>query len=228
MNRIIYNKITLNIPKRYYIKNLLNRFKQKKYEKDEEKLIINLNQNDVVLELGACLGYLSIVIAKKVKNIVSIEANPELIAALNKTKEDNKIDNLYFTNCIVDNKDSEKLFYTYNLIVAGSADRDDKFNPKNCNKKKIKKYNVNCTTIDNLEKEYNLKFNTLFIDIEGGELIFIQQNLEYIKQNINKIIIELHGRFMKDKNFNKKCIDLLNYCGLKIKNKNGGVFYFTR
>ena len=95
INQILYKDIYLNIPKRYNIPNLLNRFKDNSYEKNEYYLLNKyINKNDNILELGSCLGFLSIVSSKKVNKIISVEANPELYKALLKTKKDNNCNNL--------------------------------------------------------------------------------------------------------------------------------------
>lgn len=229
--QLTYNEVVLNIPTRYCISNLLDRFKNKTYEKEEIQLINkHIDQNDIVLELGACLGCTSILCAKKCKYVCSIEANPELYASLNQTKEDNGCSNVAFYNAIVDTINTQVEFYTYNLIVAGSADRDDKENPDKNNSwnDNIVKYQVQTKTIGEIEQEQNLKFNTLILDIEGGEYIFFTKHKEYIQQNINKIIVELHGRFMKDKDYNMKCIQLLQSINFKVQEHTHGTYYFVK
>lgn len=230
MSKIVYNKVTLNVPDRYVNDNLMNRFLKQTYEKDELILINNFKETDNVLELGSCLGFLSVLVSKKVNNIISIEGNPELISSLNKTKLDNKCNNLHFKNTIVDKDNSSREMFTYDLIVAGSADRDDKLNPDYNNKwnKNIKKYNIETVTIESLEKEYNTHFNALLLDIEGGELNFFRQYKEYIKTNVEKIIVEMHGRLMKDKNYNDKCLNILKSCGFKVIREINGSYYLRR
>lgn len=230
MKKIEYNGVILNIPNRYVNNNLMNRFEKHNYEKDELNLIKYLNKDDNVLELGSCLGYLSVLVSKKVKNIISIEANPELSNSLELTKKSNDCQNLHFINTIVDKDNVDKEMFTYDLIVAGSADRDDKHNPDYNDKwnKNIKKYNIKTTNIETLEHDYSIHFNTLLIDIEGGELNFFMQYKDYIRNNIKKIIIELHGRLMKDENFDQKCLDILKDCGFSIISKNGGSYFLNK
>lgn len=228
--KVEYDNITLNIPERYAIDNLTNRFKKQIYESSEVSLIKYLESEDNVLELGSCLGYVSVLSSQRVKNIISIEANPELINSLEETKRDNKCNNLQFINTIIDKLTPEKEMWTYDLIVAGSADRDDKENPDYNNRwnQNIKKYNVKTTSIEDLEKNYNICFDTLIVDIEGGELDLFKQNKNYIKNNIKKIIVELHGRLMKDKQFNNKCLNILKDCGFNIISRNGGSYYLNK
>ncbi len=230
MKKIDYNTVKLNIPNRYVNNNLMHRFKKKCYEKDELELITQLDKNDKVLELGSCLGYLSVLTSRKVDTIVSVEANPELFDALNVTKSDNNCQNLEFVSTIVDEENTTKEMFTYDLIVAGSADRDDKENPDYNNKwsKNIKKYNVQTTSIKSLEQKYNVAFNTLLIDIEGGELLFFNQYKDYIQNNIKKIIVELHGRLMKDKEFDNKCLNILKECGFNVTLQKKGSYFLSK
>ena len=210
--KVEYNNTILNIPERYAIDNLMDRFKNKIYESSELSLLKYLESD------------------KKVKNIISVEANPELINSLEQTKKDNICSNLQFTNTIIDKTTPKREIWTYDLIVAGSADRDDRDNPDYNNKwnKNIKKYNVKTTSIENLEKNYNIHFDTLIIDIEGGELEFFKQNKNYIKDNITKILVELHGRLMRDREFDNKCLNILKDCGFNVVNRNNGSYYLNK
>jgi hypothetical protein len=88
---IKYNNFIFNIPKRYYIDNLKNRFKNFTYEKDEINMISKyFNKNDYVLELGSCLGIVSCLLSNLSNHVISIEANPELKDCLELTKKKEK------------------------------------------------------------------------------------------------------------------------------------------
>lgn len=222
MEKIVYNSITLHIPKRYSISNLLERFKKNTYEKEEVQLIEYFNTDHIVLELGSCLGFLSSLLSKKVQEIHSVEANPELMPALSLTKEANNCTNLFFYNCIVENKESTKVFHTYDLIVAGSADRSD-YN-KNGWETSMCSYTVPCKSM----QSFSTTFNALVIDIEGGELPFFQDNIDYIEKNIRIILVELHGRFMDDRHYNEKCIQILTKIGFVIFKTVGSTYLFKK
>lgn len=227
MQVVSYQGVQLTIPNRYAIPDLLNRFKNNSYESEEIQLIKFFNKEDTVLELGACLGFLTNKIAPNVKHIVSVEANPELIPALENTKILNNNTNITVVNCIVDTEHTTKEFQTYDLVVAGSADRQDLLDSKQPNKwgKGVCMYTVKCKTLQDLEKENNCRFNTLLVDIEGGEFIFFEQIKNILKEQIQKVIVELHGRFMSDPNFNIKCTNLLQESGFKILKKIGNTIY---
>ena len=64
---------------RYYHDNLLNRFENNIYENAEATMVNKYyKENDIVLEMGTCLGYISYILSKNVKSVISIEGNPEL------------------------------------------------------------------------------------------------------------------------------------------------------
>lgn len=192
------------------------------YEKQEISLIEKIPnlENLVILELGGCLGVVSVVSnsrLKNKKNHVVVEANPNLMNYLNYNK---KINDCHFKieNAMISST-SDGVFYSFDKIVAGSAHRTD-------NKERNKtKHIVDVMTYDELEKKHNLKFDVLIIDIEGGELEFLQE----IKTNsyIKYIMIELHESQMF-RGFDAECIDTLNRMGMNMISKNGQSYLFGR
>ena len=63
------------------------------------------------------------------------------------------------------------------------------------------------------KKKFNLKFNTMIVDIEGGEYDLFKE-IDFKSLNISKIIIEFH-------NFSNILTDLeVNYCLDKLVENN--------
>lgn len=120
---------------------------------------------------------------------------------------------------LVDSSRETKTFYTYDLVVAGSADRDDKENLDNNRwNKNICKYNIQSKDIRDIEEENDCQFNTILMDIEGGELPFLLQYKDYIKENITKVIVELHGRLYRRRGYSFGKPTMVNlYCALTTK-----------
>jgi FkbM family methyltransferase len=228
MNTIVYKNIILHIPDRYYHKNLTNRFENNTYEKEELYLSHKyLNKNDNVLELGSCLGVIASSLSNICNNVISIEANPELKDALQLTKKHNKLDNVTFLSGYLDIEERIVEFQTYDNIVAGSGDREDlEINNVRGWGHTLKKYNVHTILLNKINNYTEI--NCLVIDIEGGELDFLQKFKDFILVNINKLCIELHGHLMKDKLFNRKCLTLLNEMGFKLKDRLGISYYFEK
>ena len=228
MEQLTYNNKILNIPKRYFHDNLLNRFKNNTYEKEEVRIIKTFFRNtDCVLELGSCIGYTACILSSVCKHVITVEANPELYEALSKTKTDNNLDNVELIFGYLDKEIKEIDFQTYDNVVAGSGDRED----GNLNNvrgwghtlqlKKIKTITLKeITNINNVD--------SLVVDIEGGELIFLSNFKTFIEKQIKKICIELHGHQMLDENFNNKCLNILNDIGFKVTKQDGVTYYLEK
>lgn len=228
MNELIYEGKYLYIPDRYFHENLKSRFVRKTYEIEESVMIKNyFDKNDDVLEIGSCLGYTTCLLSDNCKSVVSVEANPELSEGLSLCKEKNNLNNVTFINGYLDEIKKTIKFQTYDNVVAGSGDREDlTMNNVGGWGGSLKMYDVETITLDELLKYNN--FNSMMIDMEGGELKFIQQNIDFIEKNINKICIELHGFMMKDKDFNTKCINVLKQAGFRLIKQNVITYYFEK
>lgn len=229
MYSILYNNITLFVPKRYYNNNLLNRFKTSSYEKEEVNIVNNFfNNKDIVLEIGSCLGYVTSILSKKCDKVISVEANPELTESLLQTKEINNLNNIYLYFGYIDNDRKYINFQTYDNIVAGSGDRED-YDINNVrgwgDTQKI--YNIQTISLNDIIKTH-VDINSLVIDMEGGEYKFLVNNKNFINNNIKKICIELHGHLMKEKNFNNDCLNIIKNMNFKLKHKDGVSFYFEK
>ena len=220
--QFVYNDVKLHAPSRYIHDNLLIRFKENRYEKEESNLVNTYcDSNDDVLELGSCLGYVASILSKKCNSVISFEANPELKDSLELTKTINNLNNVTFINKLVSNSLKTCEFKTYDNIVAGSADRTD--NGRGWGDS-LKNYTIDCIKLNDI-LGIN-KVNCLIMDIEGGELKFLSENIQFIKNKVNKIIIELHGHLMNDNTFDEKCIKILTNNGFKIIQKIGISYYF--
>jgi FkbM family methyltransferase len=228
MKIILYNNVKLYIPERYYNNDLLDRFKENRYEKEESEMIKKyFTKIDNVLEIGSCLGYVTSLLSKKVNSVITVEANPELKEGLNLCINNNNLSNVIFYNTYISNNNDIIEFQTYDNIVAGSGDREDKeINNVRGWGNTQKNYNIQCTKLSDILNIESI--NALVLDIEGGELKFIKENKDFISKNINKICIELHGHLMKDKNFDNDCIKILNELNFKIIKRDGVSYYFEK
>lgn len=155
------------------------------YERHERNLVVRyFDDNDIVLELGACLGVVSCIANKKQNGkgrYIAVEANPQVIPYLQQNKQ---LNNATFDvcNCLVSNT-SDGTFFLHKLVVGGSAQQ-----------KNAQKINVPVKTLPQIEHEYHIEhgFNAFIIDIEGGECDFLSENETYLTK-INKIMIEWHN-----------------------------------
>lgn len=220
MKSILYNNYKIFIPERYYIKPLLARFNNNKYEYYEALFVKEIcNKNDYVLEIGSGLGYVTALLAFLCSHVISVEANPELDICRGLTIEANHLDNVTQINGYVSNSKESVVFKTYDLLVAGSANRKDNAGSW---KKTEKEYILECIKTNDIP---NISMvNTLIMDCEGAELEFLLDNKPLLEQ-CNKILIELHESMMF-RGFGRKCLDILkeNNFILKKNYKNKFVY----
>jgi FkbM family methyltransferase len=150
---------------------------------EDEKLSLDkyLNSDAVVLELGGCLGVISCYINDKLtnkENHIVLEANPNLIPYLEKNRE---LNNHFFK---VKNKVISE-FDFIDFFVAKSIHSSSLISETH------EKHIIEGISIMNLQKETALIFNTLVMDIEGGELELILKT-NFKELSIVTIIFELH------------------------------------
>lgn len=156
-----------------------------KEELYERTLILNfLNKDAKVLEIGGGLGHVSNAISNHLnnkENLVVIEPNED---KANKLKEEYKVFNGIISN--------EKQWF---IREEGKKGKKKNFYVT-VTDKNMKKEDINdsieinnVTNIKNLEKKFNIKFDTLIVDCEGALPQIMEDNPELYNQ-INMIIIE--------------------------------------
>ncbi|OHX66920.1 FkbM family methyltransferase [Flammeovirga pacifica] len=152
------------------------------YEKQERMYIPQyLPKEAKVLELGGCIGVVSCVINKTLtdpKQHITVEANPYLIEHLNRNKEKNNCQ-FEVVNKIV-SPEKSITFHINKSIVESSA-----------NKKTGTTVEVEGITPHQIQEKYNITFDTLIMDIEGGELHILSQFKEFIG-GLKRVYFEIH------------------------------------
>ena len=158
-------------------KNLVNTQKLEVREQDIARKYIE--ENDVVLELGARYGSVSCIINSKLndkKNQVSVEPDERVWEALEYNK---KINNCDF-NIVKGFIGNEKMDLTNLNEYHGGYASTFIYSEDT----KIKSYKL-----DEVIKQYNLKFNVLVADCEGYLEVFFDENPEFYK-DLRLIIFE--------------------------------------
>lgn len=168
------------------------------YER-QEKLLINkyLRENDIILELGGNVGVISNLINRKLKiktNHIVFEPNPALIKYLRENKDLN--DSKYVVvNGVISNQKNIEFYISENILSSSSKIiTNKKINPKS--------YSIN-----EIEKKYDIKFNTLVMDIEGAEIDLITH---FDLSDFKKLIIEFHPGKTKQEEINNAKTKLNN------------------
>lgn len=152
------------------------------YEKQERRYLKQyLPKNATVLELGACLGVVSCLTNRLLdhpEQHVVVEANPKLIAVIEENKTRNNC-RFHIEHCIVSNRPDNEFFIGKNILTSSNR------------RQSTEKIRVVGKTVQDLENRYKLKFDVLLMDIEGGELDFLRENREKLKE-LNVIFMEIH------------------------------------
>ena len=152
------------------------------YEKQERRYLKQFLPKDAtVLELGACLGVVSCITNRLLNHPdrhVVVEANPNVVQVLEENKARNKC-SFHIEHCIVSNNISNEFFIGKNILTSSNR------------RQSAEKISVAGKTVADLESKYGLKFDVLMMDIEGGELDFLRENREKLKE-LNVIFMEVH------------------------------------
>jgi FkbM family methyltransferase len=145
-------------------------------ELPEQKMALNyLTGKEKVLEIGSNIGRNSCVIASILEdssNLVTLECNEEFIIQLKENRDKNN-----FKFQIENSALSKRKLITRGWETIPSEDLKEGF-----------KW-TNIISLDELKTKYNIDFDTLVLDCEGG-FYFILSDMPEILDNINLIIME--------------------------------------
>ena len=183
------------------------------YEKQEQEFVdnVHLDNNSVVLDIGANMGLYTISTSKKypTSKVIAIEASPTYFKNLKQNCELNNIDKVSLYNKAASNTNDETIeFYEGVFSTIEEEFLPDLGTPKD----KIKKVKVETITIDSLfEKEKLDEITILKMDIEGAEVMALNGATSCLDQKkIKNMIIEYHTvenknkiiELFKDKGYN--------------------------
>lgn len=146
-----------------------SRYYESDYEKDSFAFFkTNINQGDVILDIGAHIGLYSVILANltgESGKVYCFEPTPSTFKVLNKTIELNKLKNVMPINCAISNT-SEKI--RLNLTTE---------NGEGSNSNSIVNFGtfqnsieIDAYSIDDFRFAHQLKIDVLKIDVEGIEL----------------------------------------------------------
>src|SRR5665213_2085579 len=181
------------------------------YESDERMLVQKyIMPEDSVLEFGACLGIVSCITNRLLRNPtnhVVVEANPYCIPAIHRNRRRNQAAFLV-ENCAVSNE-AEVSFFINPFYITGSALRNHS------------QSNMPVRLPGRSLSELNLRygaFSVLIMDIEGSELEVLKSSVEVIGQ-FRLIIIELHDAIIGEQGVDE-CREILLRSGFKMSERS--------
>jgi len=173
------------IPRNLTTRQFRGRFLLNEYETDIERLYLHkyLAPSARVLELGGCLGVMSCIINKLLhdptKHVV-LEPHPGLVPLLVANRDRNSCS--YTVRQGVVSTAPYETFYVHDLIVGGSTTRTTS-----------RPLTVPGFTVERLAEAHGFAFDTLVLDIEGGEYDLFKALDQRIRQ-FHRIFLELHDR----------------------------------
>jgi FkbM family methyltransferase len=189
------------------------------YERRERRYLRDyLDPEASVLELGGCLGVVSCVANKLLRHPehhVVVEANPDLLQYI----ENNRAHN----DC---------RFHIEHAMVASQAVNTFYIGPsigESSNRRKWSKtVTVPGVTVSALEARYGFRFDTLIMDIEGGELVVLRENRDWLR-GLKAVFLEIHphDQILSPEEV-AECRSILEEAGLRQVVEDGLIWVFRR
>ena len=179
-------------------------------------LFLNVNKNDICIDLGANIGFASLVMwLKGAKKIYALEPNPEAFNVLKKNI--NGINNIYPLNIAISSETKKENLYLHKDIKNESP-KDKILRLSQASSLLPDKtnigdqfYEVQAKTLIDLLSEFEELPTIIKCDIEGGEYIIYKQLIECARSlGIRKIFVECHAKkYPQYKKLHKDFINLI-------------------
>jgi len=184
----------LRLPARYF------RYFPNDYEKENLKIIDEyIQEGMVVVDVGAHIGLLSAVIAKKLKasgNVYSFEPTPSTFLVLRNTIKINGLENsIRPVQAALSNKSGKTIFYISNNTVDNS---NSLVNNRRSDRKE-EAVDVVLYSLDDFLKQENVRrLDFIKIDAEGAELQVLRGAQQSIANYHPLIILAIHPQSIKN------------------------------
>lgn len=175
-----------------------------------------VNEGDVVLDLGANIGYYAVLFAKRVGKggrVFAFEPDPRNLPVLRKNVEANGYKNVTVVEKAVSDRNGKlKLFLT------GTSDSNSIYEFS----KGLPSVEVETVSLDEFFREYGGKVDIVKMDIQGAEYAALMGMKELVKKNPQmRIVAEFEPKLMRDCGFDpEKYLRLLGEMGFEIRNIN--------
>lgn len=160
------------------------------YEAREATAVRSLvGKDDVAMELGGGIGYMSTLMAKscKAKAVYSFEANPSLIPYIQSVYKANGVTTAAMTNALLGPEPGVTTFYERENLLASSLDPD----PPGVDSPVIREHEVD--VLDIAEVMEDIRPTALVCDIEGAEAALLP--LADLS-SLRVAVIELHPQWI--------------------------------
>ena len=160
------------------------------YENFERRAVLQYVHPEIpVIELGGCIGVVACITNKLLNDGVEhvvVEANPNVLAHLNRNRSTNHCD-FEVLNAAISYDRSSVTFVPSEDFWGSSLNQTNAGDP----------VTVETIRLQDIIAQRNLKSFTLICDIEGYEYDLVKQETEVLR-NADTIILETHARFIGD------------------------------
>jgi len=188
-----------------------------KDEPEERELVRRfIYSDDSVLEIGGCLGIVSCVTNKLLRDNtrhVMVEGNPFCIPAICRNREINHCGFLV-ENCAVGNQ-RDVTFYLHPAYVMGGTQSMMGGDIPSQGNRPVR---VPGRTLAELDARYG-PFSALMMDIEGAEWEALESAGDLLKK-YRVVVIEFHEGFIGSEKL-ERCREILRHAGLQFKQRAG-------
>jgi FkbM family methyltransferase len=176
-------------------------------EKILEESLNYIQEDSIVLDIGANFGQMSLFYSKKIKScmVYAFEAQKEVFNLLKKTVEANNISNIKLFYNAVYNKDGVDMFFD-------DLDFDNQVSYSNIGVSEINRNNkvgIKSITIDTALKDISKKVSFIKVDIQGADLFALEGAINIININRPVILFEFEEQFQEK--FNTKFNDYVKF-----------------
>ena len=200
-------------------------FLKKGYEGEERRLVQKfVRSDDSVLEIGGCLGIVSCVTNKLLRDNtrhVVVEGNPYCIPAICRNREINRCGFLV-ENCALSNQRDLTFYLQPTCILSGSTQRMKSDRVERRSRPAVR---VPGRTLEELDARYG-PFSALVMDIEGAELEALEPAAKVLKK-YRVVILELHEEAIGAEKV-ERCREILRRAGLQFGESAGNVEAWQR
>lgn len=199
--------------------NVVDLLLENNYEAPErEALKKYLDPDSPVIELGACLGIVSCLTNRRLRQPekhVVVEANPTLVPMLAQNRERNGC-HFRIVHAALSYGADTSTFKVNDNILASSLNGDEQ-----------QAVVVSTVSLQQLLDELSFEKATLICDIEGAELQMVEHELDVLRDRVSMIIMEIHDRMVGDEP-TQRMLDRLESAGFRMVSKDRDVVVMKR
>ena len=196
----------------------LSMFSEIWYENFYNPRGFEINENDIVFDIGANNGFFSIYAASKALRgkVYAFEPVPSLAKKIKMSSDLNNFDNIIIEKLAIGNNNSECLFY-----VSKDHNGCHSLYKRNLSDNKII---VNVISLKSYCESHNIsKIDFMKLDCEGAEYEIInEKSIEFIKKTVGTISMEYHDNI--NMHSHEEILKTLGEAGFSTESINGYIY----